>query len=215
MVGGSEKPAVPTGAATEITASYPCTYGPVGDGCNLDDAKPNIPIDESLMARLCKAVSLKQLHACFFVGGQPRDCRKDNPGRCKKGFPFTTPNRQGTHRTGNGSYDYFRFSKADKDIVVHHPGVLLVWDAHCNLQRVVNATWSQYVLKYALKIEKAAPLKLSAASAEAMGLHGLSEQQRALVASSVFARPMSTGEAVLWMSHIDLVQTSYTVRVPQ
>lgn len=36
-----------------------------------------------------------------------------------------------------------------------HPclqGVLLVWNAHMNLQRVTNASWSRYLLKYAMKV---------------------------------------------------------------
>ena len=42
---------------------------------------------------------------------------------------------------------YARYCPEDQYIVPFHPGVLLGWGAHMNIQAVTNSAWSFYVLK--------------------------------------------------------------------
>lgn len=59
-------------------------------------------------------------------------------------LPFLDP--------ANRRYRYFRLREQDRFIGPYHPLVLLLWNAHMNIQRITHAAWSLYLLKYAMKV---------------------------------------------------------------
>lgn len=52
----------------------------------------------------------------------------------------------------NRRYRYHRLREEDRLIGPYHPMVLMLWNAHMNIQRITHAAWSLYLLKYAMKV---------------------------------------------------------------
>jgi hypothetical protein len=190
----------------EITASIPIHR-------DVDPTDPNKyiyiePDPNTMEYELMNLVMAKQQHTCRST---KYGCREDNKP-CQRRFPFP-PNRSGTHvNKETGRYEYFRFDELDEWVVPYHPLVLLLWKAHCNLLRINDTQWSQYILKYATKIEPQVNITYDANIAKAMGLHGFSEHELQLITSSILTKPVAPCEAAAILSGIPIIQCDVNVK---
>ena len=93
----------------------------------------------------------KQLHRCRQTGCSAK-------GHCQYGFPFPAqPAHNTTVDAASQRYSYHRPAQCDahgclhRNVVPYHPAVLLLWNAHMNIQRITDASWSLYILKYTVR----------------------------------------------------------------
>lgn len=107
-----------------------------------------VPPSSAIGKRLHALVVRKQLHSC-----DKNRCMQN--GSCCFGFPYSEASlsRDPVLNVATKRYDYYRRGYADRNVVPYMPELLLLWGSHCNVQRVTNASWSLYLLKYTLKIE--------------------------------------------------------------
>ena len=150
----------------------------------------------------------KQIHSC---GSSPnwKPCRHGRKD-CKHGFPFKV-NRSGTRFTGQ-RYEYLRLHPGDKNVSPYIPSLLLLWNAHLNVQRVSDTQWSAYMLKYALKCEPAAKLNLKLDTMHRLGLSGtFQEAQLKLASAAIFSQPVTPCEEAWHLLKYPIVQESYEV----
>jgi hypothetical protein len=96
-------------------------------------------------------VMRKQLHRCRQTGCAAK-------GHCQYGFPFPAqPAHNTTFDAASQRYSYHRPAQYDangclhRNVVPYHPAVLLLWNAHMNIQRITDASWSLYILKYTVR----------------------------------------------------------------
>jgi hypothetical protein len=80
-----------------------------------------------------------------------------------------------------------------------------------NVQRITDTEWSYYVLKYTTKAEPDGYLSLDEEAAELLGLFGLTEMQRKLVASTVCSKPTSIAELLCLMGLVPIIETDADV----
>jgi hypothetical protein len=119
-----------------------------------------------------------------------------------------------------------------RNVVPYLPGLMLLWKAHCNVQRVTQEGFSVYLLKYALKvrpmcascataggmshepclqINTVEPFRLDAQLAKGLGLPDLSEEKLHLVSASVASRLVAPCEAALICLGLPLVEADVQV----
>ena len=144
---------------------------------------------------LFKLVARKQMHICTPPGAA--GCRE--AGNCKYHFPAP---QQLVHDTvfdaKSKRYLYYRPRHVDRNVVPYHPTILLLWGAHMNLQRVTNAAWSAYLLKYAMKCEPTGKLNLDKTMLKNMGFDTtMSDTQLSVATSLCLTKPCSPCEAAL------------------
>ena len=123
-------------AANSIVANIPGNWNPNTEQYDPPDCDTDKVFYEQVMQ--------KQQHRCRTQG-----CRKTDDGNCKYGFPChlhdsSTPGVS----SQTGIYQYFRPKYADRWTVPYHPLLLLLWNAHVDVQLIAQAAWSFYVLKY-------------------------------------------------------------------
>ena len=97
---------------------------------------------------LYAAVLANQIHTCN------NKCQGPAPSgqTCKKGFP--RPYSETTHyEEGNSRYVYKCLTEADSWVVPYHAPILLLWDAHINVQYVTDKGFARYMTKYITKRE--------------------------------------------------------------
>lgn len=154
---------------------------------------------EPHLNKLAKLVVQKQLHTCRQQG-----CCRD--GHCKYGFPFDTqPELHTVFDQDKGKYYYHRPRSIDRNVVPYHPDLLLLWGAHMNLQCVVSASWTLYLLKYALKCEPNGQLNLAVETMRTMGFTGTQEDLLRAANAMISSRPVSTTEAACYLARIPIV----------
>ena len=106
--------------------------------------------DQALEPELYQAVTKHQIHRCH-----ADLCRKGpllDHECCSKGFP--APLSQDTHRRGRDlRYTYRRSKDEDRWVVPYTPTILLLWDAHCNVQYCTDGGLAHYISKYVTKPE--------------------------------------------------------------
>ena len=97
---------------------------------------------------LYSAVVTNQIHTCNEKCQGPAI-----PGQtCKKGFP--RPYCEITHyEEGNSRYIYKCLTEADSWVVPYHAPILLIWDAHMNIQYITDKGFARYMAKYIAKQE--------------------------------------------------------------
>jgi len=97
---------------------------------------------------LYAAVLANQIHTCNALCQGPAP-----PGQtCKKGFP--RPYSTTTHyEQGNSRYVYKCLTEADSWVVPYHPQILLIWNAHINVQYITDKGFARYMMKYITKRE--------------------------------------------------------------
>jgi hypothetical protein len=54
----------------------------------------------------------------------------------------------------------------DRNIVPYHASLLLLWNAHLNIQDIIFSYWSYYLFKYIMKCEQHGTLNLSKKNVE-------------------------------------------------
>jgi ATP-dependent exoDNAse (exonuclease V) alpha subunit len=183
--------------ASEIVACVPAAF---------DKAKHEfVPPTDPQQLKLYELVMRKQHHRCKKTG-----CMANKHRRCQYHFPYPPhPSRKPTFNPLTKRWDYYRPGGGEnRNVVPYHPDVLLLWEAHMNLQRITHSAWSFYVLKYALKAEPSGRLRIDAEAAQRLGLVGLSDSELSLISAMVLSKPVSPCEAALHLLRID------TVRMP-
>lgn len=100
-------------------------------------------------------------------------------------------------------WEYLRLHRTldDEYVVPYHPAVLLLWGAHINVQRVTNAAWSAYMLKYAMKSEPVAQLNLKVENLRRLGIspEHATDRELKLACASVLSQPVSTTPEAAWI----------------
>ena len=134
---------------------------------------PEVGILRSIITR-------KNMHTCYgFVNGKwgPKKCMS---GRtcCKHRYPFCVNDDPLKYNQETNKYEYLRLSPGDAYVVSYLPSIALLWNAHHNIQRVTDAQWSVYMLKYTLKAEPAAKLNFNIDMLSRLGYEGVSDQAR-------------------------------------
>lgn len=184
----------------EIHAHVPAEHDPASSTF----VEPSDP-SELLLYRL---VTRKQLHICTDPGN-PGCCEE---GHCKYHFPAAVQSNFNTvYDPKSKRYLYYRPRYVDRNVVPYHPTILLLWGAHMNLQRVTNAAWSAYLLKYALKCEPVGKLNLDIAILHNMGFTGVSATQLKVATSMTLTKPSSPCDNALLLSGRSTVTFSESV----
>ena len=124
-----------------ITAAVPGVFVP-----NEGNGSWQPPVNATEQDKdLLSLVLAHQQHVCW-----PNLCCKT--GKCRSGFPYPSQNSTSpVLDESRGSYCYYRPGHEHRNIVPYHPGILLVWKAHMNIQKVTAQHWTYYMLKYATK----------------------------------------------------------------
>ncbi|PKY55080.1 hypothetical protein RhiirA4_292604, partial [Rhizophagus irregularis] len=95
---------------------------------------------------LYEKVKANQIHTCSLKCGGPAA-----PGHtCKKGFPH--PFSPYTYfDTDTQRYIYRCIKPEDQWVVPYHPQILMIWNAHMNIQYVSSQKLAFYLTKYIAK----------------------------------------------------------------
>jgi hypothetical protein len=191
--------------AMEITAALPGPYLPSLE--NETEFVRFAVAPGGIEDQICSLVKRKQMHKCdHTING----CRaRGKP--CKYMFPFA-PNLNGTvFEPKHGRYIYLRINEDDAYVVPYHPIILLLWQAHMNIQRITATQWSFYILKYTTKIEPHGSLHCDERACQALGLYGLSTHEQQLISAAILTKPVAPCEAALIMSGIPIISSDVKV----
>src|SRR5215216_4319983 len=112
-----------------------------------DVIRSTIP-DPLYEPELYASVIANQIHTCN------HRCQGPAPQgqTCKKGFP--RPYSQITHyQEGASRYIYKCLTDADSWVIPYHPAILLLWNAHMNIQYITDRGFARYMVKYIIKRE--------------------------------------------------------------
>lgn len=88
---------------------------------------------------------------------------------------------------------------------------MLLWGAHCNIQKITSTSWSFYVLKYAMKCEPPGKLNLDIEAAKRLGLAGVSNAQLKAISALTMSQPVSSTSAATAMLGIESIIRSEAV----
>ncbi|GES90087.1 Pif1-like helicase domain-containing protein [Rhizophagus clarus] len=141
---------------------------------------------------LYAAVLANQIHTCNSKCQGPAP-----PGyMCKKGFP--RPYSQTTHYVINESrYIYKCLTEADSWVVPYHPAILLLWDAHINVQYITDKGFAHYMTKYITKREPS---------------HIFNIYENNLLRKHIIARRLSSMELMFLLLGHEIYNSSATVK---
>jgi hypothetical protein len=137
-------------------------------------------------------------------------CRKQSQGhRCFYGFPYpeqadTVPFVDEVVR----KWMYYRPRHQDRNVVPYHRLVLFFWEAHCNIQKVTDEDWSEYLMKYATKGEAVGNLNLHVEKSNIVGLSTFSTAQLKAYTALFQSSHVSPCEIALHMMGVDIVEMS-------
>ena len=121
---------------------------PLSDLISEEFIRADLP-DATTEPELHQLVIRHQIHTC---SGQL--CRKDcnDAIQCRKGFPADLSSH--THqKAGELRFTYKQLNDADRWVVPYAPRILLIWDAHCNVQYCTSGGLAKYISKYVTKPE--------------------------------------------------------------
>jgi hypothetical protein len=180
----------------EITACVPTQW----DETSANFVRPADPAE----ARLYDIVMRKQMHIC-----KPGLCLDQS--MCKSGYFFDSHSGLPVLDPVTNRWKYFRPGYKHRNIVSYHPVLLYLLNNHMNIQRVTNANWSYYLLKYAIKTELVGELDLDSTLGNRLGLDGLTDQQLRLLSAAVLSHPVSPCEAALTCLQIPVIQRSEAI----
>jgi hypothetical protein len=185
--------------ANEIVAAIPGEH-------NASTNRFDPPTDPTLL-QLYNLVVNKHMHVCTDAG-----CRH-NSHNCKYGYPFNAQySRSNTYDVSSKRWCYYRPGPQHRNVVSYHPSILLLWGAHCNIQRITNDAWSRYVLKYTLKCEPHGVLNMNPDVAAALGMQNLSPTQLKVIASMYCARPVFPCEAAMSLLQIPIIDKDVSIQ---
>jgi hypothetical protein len=107
---------------------------------------------DAMQHNLYKLVMRKKLQTC--------GNRCKHKSHCKYGFPFTMkPNQQSKFNTYTNQWKYYRPKHEDHNIVSYHASLLLLWNAHLNIQYITSSYWPYYLFKCTMKCKPHGTLK--------------------------------------------------------
>lgn len=114
----------------------------------LDFIRADVP-DPITEPELYRLVMMHQIHRCDnrLCGGGDSTL-----GPCRKGFPAQLSSVT-YQKPGELRYTYRRLSAADQYVVPYSPHLLLLWQAHCNVQYCTSGGLAKYISKYVTKAE--------------------------------------------------------------
>ena len=90
---------------------------------------------------------------------------------------------------------YYRPSYNDRNVIPYRPMILLMCNAHKNIQKVTNTKWTWYLLKYVNKVEPKGRLDLGDES------DGMTTEQVKCASSLFFSKPISVTKVVTSRKH--------------
>jgi hypothetical protein len=155
---------------------------------------------------LFQLVSQKNQHKCG-----PDGCLSGRDHR-KYGYPFPEhKSKDATFNPVTTRWEYFRPRYVDRNTVSYHPLVMLLWGAHCNIQKITSTSWSFYVLKYAMKCDPMGKLNLDIEAAKRLGLAGVSDAQLKAISALTMSQPVSSTSAATAMLGIETIIRSESV----
>jgi hypothetical protein len=96
--------------------------------------------------------------------------------------------------------------------VPYHTSLLLLWNAHINIQHITYSYWSYYPLKYTMKCEPHGKLNLNKKNAKWMGLWNVSKVQLQLISSLIINKPISCQEVAFTCLQIPIVHKNVVVK---
>jgi hypothetical protein len=129
--------------------------------------EPSDPMEQKLF----KLVVRKQVHSCR------KRCYTNIRGY-KYGFPFSVnETRRARLNPYMQCWEYYRPRHCDRNVVPYHATLLLLWEAHINIQRITSSYWTYYLLKYTMKSEPHGTLNIDTANARHLGLDNLDPVQ--------------------------------------
>lgn len=110
--------------------------------------RADIP-DPEMESELYELVLMHQIHHCHI-----HLCGRDDTmtGPCRKGFPAELSPIT-FQKPGEVRYTYRRLTEADQYVVPYCPQLLLLWQAHCNVQYCTSGGLAKYISKYVTKAE--------------------------------------------------------------
>eukprot|EP00951_Prasinocladus_malaysianus_P020449 scaffold167289_cov21-Prasinocladus_malaysianus.AAC.1 len=186
---------------SEITARIPG-----GTSSNGKCLRPD-PDTDLLSAELHDLVKRKQMHFC-----SRKICRAS--GRCALHFPKHLQEEiEPQYNTEMKRYEYHRPRPCDRNIVEYHPLLLLLWGAHCNVQKCSSEDFSKYLMKYMMKIEPRGELVLDDNISTSIGLGGLTDVQKKAASAMFLSRPVSTQEAAMHLLGYSMIERSPSLSV--
>jgi hypothetical protein len=154
---------------------------------------------------LYKLVMRKKLHTC--------GNRCKHKSHCKYELPFTMqPNQQSKFNNYTNRWEYYHPRHENHNIMPYHASLLLLWNAHFNIQCITSSYWSYYLLKYTMKCEPHGTLNLNKKNAKRFGLRDVFEVQLQLISSLIINKPISPQETTLTCLQIPIVQKNVVVR---
>lgn len=142
-------------------------------------------------AELYRLVQQKQVHKCNDY------CLENNV--CTKGFPHEVNGGPASQHAISGRWRYPCAAEADRNIVPYHARCLLLWGAHMNLQRVADADFSWYMVKYTTKASCSGALDLSGTKLVEIAFPRLAVPEQHVVAAYANAQVVSPCEAAVDM----------------
>jgi hypothetical protein len=154
---------------------------------------------------LYKLVMRKQLQIC--------GNRCKHKSHCKYAFPFTMqPNQQSKFNNYTNWCECYRPRHEDHNVVLYHASLLLLWNAHFNIQHIILSYWSYYLFKYTMKCEPHGTLNLNKKNEKWLGLRDVFEVQLQLISSLIINKPIFLQEVAFTCLQILVVQKSVVVR---
>ena len=157
-----------------------------------DFIRADVP-DKDKEPELHALVMKHQIHTC-----RPDMCRKGltSEARCKSGFP--QPLSPVTEIVGDDQrYTYKRLKEEDRWVSPYNAQMLLIWNAHMNIQYTTGTYLAVYVSKYVTK-------------AEPNGLYNLSTQNA--IKEHLMARRMGSMEVMMLMLSYEMFRCSRAVK---
>ncbi|GAX86458.1 hypothetical protein CEUSTIGMA_g13868.t1 [Chlamydomonas eustigma] len=171
------------------------------------------PASDPLAAVLFDIVNRKQRHVCTAVGAP--GCRRDSP-KCNGHFPQPQQLGYAPQRLDDNHWHCYFCPRGgvdgpDRNIGPYIPELTMVMNSHQNMQKIMDTSWSFYLLKYAMKAEASSHLNIDPNMVTRLGLEGLSEAQCQVATATWMTKPVVATEAAMILLRIKMVQGSRQV----
>ena len=103
---------------------------------------------------------------------------------------------------------YFRPTLEHQNVVPYHAAILLLWQAHMNIQKVTDTGLSYYLLKYAMKTEPIGKLRLEPTNTIGFGLNSIDPTKLKLISTYLLSKPTSPTELAITCLKISIIERS-------
>lgn len=181
-----------------------------------------VPPTDPLSRELYELVKMKQTHPCRAPGVGCRAGGHAHRKHCKYGYPHAAHEGETAFNAATLQYVYPRpfvpdsladdAKSVNETIVPYHPLLLMLWKAHCNLQKVSHSSFSRYLMKYATKGEAITPVEVTSDLAAGLGLE-LDETELKFISQTFVARPVIACEAAWHLLDLPVLDFDTAVTV--